>query len=43
MLVEFLDLMVHHGLERVARDEAQRRPADLGEEYLVRRGLHLDA
>lgn len=43
VLVEFLDLMVHRGLERVARDEAQCRPADLGEEDLVRRGLHLNA
>jgi hypothetical protein len=43
VLVEFLDLMVHHGLKRVARDEAQCRPTDLGEERFVRRGLHLDA
>ena len=35
--------MMNHGLERVARDEAQRRPAEIGEEYLAGRSLHLDA
>lgn len=32
-----------HGLERVARDEAQHRPTDFGEKHLAGRGLHLDA
>ena len=43
MLAEFLDLMVDRGLERVPRDETQRRPPDLGEEHLARRSLHLNA
>ena len=34
---------MNHGLERVARDEAQHRPTDFGEKYLAGRGLHLDA
>jgi hypothetical protein len=43
VLAELLDLVVDRGLERVARDEAQRWPADLGDEHLVRSGLHLNA
>ena len=43
MLAEFFDFVMNHGLDRVGRDEAQRRPADLSEEHLAGRSLHLDA
>lgn len=43
VLAEFLDFVMNHGLECVARDEAQLRPTDFGEKYLASRGLHLDA
>ena len=43
VLTEFLDFVVNHGLNRVACDEAQHWPADLGEKHLAGRSLHLDA
>ena len=43
VLPKLLDLMMDRGLERVASDEAQRGPANVSEEQLARRGLHLDA
>ena len=35
--------MMNHGLDRVARDEAHHGPANVSEEHLAGRGLHLDA
>jgi hypothetical protein len=43
VLPKLLDLMVDRGLDCVTRDEAQRWPANVGEEQFARRGLHLDA
>ena len=43
MLSELLDLVLHYGLEGVARGENVCRAAELDKEDLARRGLHLDA
>jgi hypothetical protein len=43
MLSKLLDLMMDRSLECIASDEAQCRPTNIGEEYLARCGLHLDA
>ena len=43
VLPKLLDLMMDRGIKRVAGDEAQRRPANVGKEQFACRGLHLDA
>jgi hypothetical protein len=43
VLPEFLDLVMHGGLKRVARNETQRGPTHFDEAHLARRCLHLDA